>query len=282
VLICSTDHVFGDVAEEDIPVKETHSVNYAGPYDTSKANAELVTRCYQKTYPQEMPKTCITRCANVFGYGDTAPRRIIPEFIQKALQSKRIDYRTSMNGRQFVHVADALTGYILAISCLDHPSIVKEATHRVPTFHFSLADYRRMSPLEGAADDETRDFFIRVRDLAKLIASLTGAEAMHQELAGNALDEVLAKMPEGDTKERVRCTRKIEYAPNENPVLGLSCENAKRFLGWSPNKDFRKCLQDLVGWYELPPTFDADHRRKALLEDAINKCVRSLVARSVE
>ena len=173
-LVVSTDHVFGNVTEESIDkgFAENDRVSYAGPYDTSKAAMELVVRSYYSTYWSELPSIGISRCANVFGFGDTNLRRVIPLFLSEAVNNGRIPLRYREPGRQFIHVADAVSGYTKALSFLSDGSALSKAnatpperTPFTPTFHFSIVKY------EG-----TDKPFIRMHQVAQIVAGLTSAK----------------------------------------------------------------------------------------------------------
>jgi len=118
VLIMSTDHVFGDVPADQIPLPEGTPIGFNGPYDTSKACGEIAVRSMVATYGRELPLVCITRAANVFGPGDTAQRRVIPAFIRKGREEGIIPLTCRKNGRQFIAVEDVCWGYLLALARL--------------------------------------------------------------------------------------------------------------------------------------------------------------------
>ena len=152
VLICSTDHVFGNVKPAELPhggFNERSRVSYGGPYDTSKAAMELLVRSYHFTFWNEVPAIGLTRCANVFGFGDTNLRRIVPLFVTSAKSEKRIPLKFRNNGRQFIYIADAVGGYIKAMAALNEGSCHAKAnatrpdarTPFTPTYHFAIEHY---------------------------------------------------------------------------------------------------------------------------------------------
>jgi CDP-glucose 4,6-dehydratase len=213
LLLCSTDLVFGPVAEDEIPLPEDSSLGIGAPYETSKACMEMWARTYYDTYRAELPLMCVTRSANVFGYGDTAPRRVIPRFIGGGINSGKVVLTARRNGRQFVHVSDAVAGYVLAVSALDR--VRDEADGCLPTFHFAIEHY-----------EYTDRPFLRIGKLAQVAAEITGAVVEEDE----------------------DC---VDYMPNENPVQGLSCSRTAELLGWKPAKEFGKALAELAEWYRL-------------------------------
>jgi CDP-glucose 4,6-dehydratase len=213
VLMCSTDHVFGPVDEAQLPLPEdTPLGGHGAPYDTSKACMELAVRTMVASYPDELPRVGVTRGANFFGPGDTASRRVIPTFIEKGLSTGRIPLTTRRNGRQFIPVIDGVTGYVLAAARLSNLPVVLDDLCRpaVTTFHFALERY-----------PGTDSPYMRIDDLAQLVATITGARV----------------------EEQPNC---VDYMPHENPVQALSTAATRRALGWEPAQDFAEALADLV------------------------------------
>ena len=225
LLICSTDHVFGHVKPEDLPpggFVERARVSYGGPYDTSKAAMELMVRCYHYTYWSELPAIGITRCANVFGFGDTNHRRVIPFFIRSALNERVIPLKYRKNGRQFIHVTDAITGYLRAASSLGEggthektgrPRPEDDRSPFTPTFHFTIEQYT------GTAEP-----YITMEGLAQQVASLHSARV-----------------------DDSNCT---DWAPNENKLQALNCQATREALWWKAKKSLPEALTDLGLWYQ--------------------------------
>jgi nucleoside-diphosphate-sugar epimerase len=84
--------------------------------------------------------------------------------MQKAYNTGEIPYKTGQDGRQYIHVSDAVSGYIMAIE-----RGVANDTPTTPTFHFSIDTY------PGTTDH----LFIRVHELADLVSELTKRPAKH-------------------------------------------------------------------------------------------------------
>jgi CDP-glucose 4,6-dehydratase len=233
LLITSTDHVFGPVSETEVPFAEDSPLHHGAPYDTSKAVMEMAVRCYHGTFADALPRVCLTRSANAFGPGDTNQRRVLPHFIQSGLRTDVVPMTTRKNGRQFVHVTDVVSGYILAASWLGQVP----RSHEVPTFHFAIEVY--------SGTDEP---FVRIQDLARLVADLTHARVEEDE----------------------GC---VDYMPNENPVQGLSCARAREQLGWRPFRGFEESLEELVEWYRPETTHN---RRVDLIRRAVGEAAHRL------
>jgi len=223
LLICSTDHVFGHVDPAALPARgfdERTRVSYGGPYDTSKAAMELMVRSYHYSFWAELPAVGITRCANVFGLGDTNARRVIPYFISSAKDTGKVDLQYNLNGRQFIYVTDAIVGYIKAAASLNEGGYREKRTAArpdsrspfTPTFHFAIEDY-----------GDTHSPYIQMLAVANLTAELTGARANPAT---------------------------VDYAENENKVQALNCDATRRTLGWSPHVSFAEGIAKLAEWFD--------------------------------
>ena len=238
ILICSTDHVFGHVDEDELPkfgFPEDGRVSYSGPYDTSKAAMELLVRSYHSTYWSEVPAIGITRCANVFGFGDINQRRIIPEFISSAVIHGNIQLKYTKNGRQFIHMTDAIAGYIRAASTLNegsskeklkkgNPDEFLNRSPFTPTFHFAIENY-----------ENTDKPFIRVEALANMVADLFNAKVDTSSMIG-------------------------DYAPKENPIQAINCEKTRSAINWNIRKPLKEALTETGAWY-MPNANISTHKQ---------------------
>ena len=216
---------------------ERDRVSYGGPYDTSKAAMELIVRMYHSTYWGDVLAIGITRCASVFGYGDTNPRRVIPLFVTTAINDKNIPLRFRLNGRRFIYITDAIGGYFGAISSLKESS--SKPTDRspfTPTYHFAIEEY-----------PGTDQPYIQMKALAELTAGLFGA---------------------GVTE--VQC---VDYATNENRIQALSCKFTRDELGWQTQVSLPDGLGKLGEWYAASGDVSALRR---LMRDELDALVSSL------
>lgn len=247
LLICSTDHVFGNVDPQQLPEKgfdERSRVSYSGPYDTSKAAMELMVRCYHYSYWPELPEIGITRCANVFGFGDTNQRRVVPLFVQRAVTNKTIPLKYRKSGRQFIHVTDAVAGYARAASTLNGGGFFDKVGKQrpedrspcTPSFHFANETY------EGSTEP-----YIRMQALAEQVAALFSA--------------------------RVDDTGCVDYPPNENKIQALDCQVTRQALGWQVRKAFKAALKELGEWYSNE---DDRTRLKQLMQRDLDALLSSL------
>jgi CDP-glucose 4,6-dehydratase len=247
ILVCSTDHAIGGPDPSRIPpdgFDEKTPVDFSGPYDTSKALEELLARSYHATYPSQFPAMCITRCANVFGWGDANRSRVIPRFVTFAKKKKQLPLQYRKNGRQFIYVADAVAGYVRALSSLSErgPTSLIDADSRdnqdpfTPTFHFAIERY-----------GHAKTPYITLEMLAREIGRLFGA----------AVDNSSA----------------VDYAPNENRAHALNCARTRSVLGWQPQTSLTDGLRKMGQWFD---TAGKTSKRRKMLDEEIDALISTL------
>ena len=74
VVVASSDKAYGD--HDELPYREDFALQPRYPYDVSKACADLIARSYAHTYGM---RVAVTRFANIYGPGDLAWSRIVPD-----------------------------------------------------------------------------------------------------------------------------------------------------------------------------------------------------------
>lgn len=99
----STDEVFGQLEESDLPFNEKTSYAPRTPYAASKAGSDHLVRAYFETYG--LPIT-ISNCSNNFGpYHD--PEKLIPRFITNLIQGEKVPLMgKGENVRDWIYVLD--------------------------------------------------------------------------------------------------------------------------------------------------------------------------------
>lgn len=107
-VVASTDKSYG--VHRDLPYREEHALNPLYPYDTSKACADLLARCYFHTFGLAV---AVTRFANIYGGGDLNFSRIIPESVRAVLRGQNPVIRSDGTPeRDFIFVDDAVDLYL--------------------------------------------------------------------------------------------------------------------------------------------------------------------------
>lgn len=117
VLICSSSEVYGQIKEDEVPVKETQPFRPASPYGVSKAGEDLLSQVYCRAYGL---KIVIARL-----FTHTGPRRgevfVVSTFakqiveIEKGLRSPPVYVGNLDSVRTFMDVRDAVRAYHLLI-----------------------------------------------------------------------------------------------------------------------------------------------------------------------
>lgn len=108
VVVASSDKAYG--RQDQLPYREQQGLAPKFPYDVSKAAADLLARSYWHTY--ELP-VAVTRCANLYGGGDTNRLRLVPEAVTAALAGRPPVIRSDGSPeRDFLYVEDAAAAYL--------------------------------------------------------------------------------------------------------------------------------------------------------------------------
>jgi CDP-glucose 4,6-dehydratase len=109
IVVASSDKAYGDAGGR--PYRETMALRPAHPYDSSKAMADLLAQTYAHTY--DLP-VAITRCANLYGGGDTNWSRIVPGTIRSVLLDESPVIRSDGTFlRDYLFVRDAAIGVLV-------------------------------------------------------------------------------------------------------------------------------------------------------------------------
>lgn len=90
------------------------------PYSNSKACAELVTHSYRRSFFAESGAASIAsaRAGNVFGGGDWARDRLVPDAMQAFLDREPLRIRNPNSVRPWQHALDPILGYLALVEKL--------------------------------------------------------------------------------------------------------------------------------------------------------------------
>jgi len=102
LVFSSSREVYGDSATEEHDESVVGISNVANPYGASKAGDEAMIQAYRRCYGLE---ATILRFTNVYGRYDRSDR-VIPRFIQQALDDKPLTVYGREKVLDFVHVDD--------------------------------------------------------------------------------------------------------------------------------------------------------------------------------
>lgn len=138
IVAVTSDKVYRDPARA---CAEDDALGGRDPYSASKAAAEHVVDAYRHCYltPVDGVGVATARAGNVFGAGDFAAHRLIPDLVRAVISGEAPRLRHPGHRRPWQHVLDAVYGYVL---------LAQEAA-RVPA-RFSGA--WNFGPTPGVAD----------------------------------------------------------------------------------------------------------------------------------
>lgn len=109
IIVASSDKAYGSL--DELPYSETSCLNPIFPYDVSKACSDFIARTYRDVY--QMPIS-VTRCANIYGWGDLNFNRLIPYSIHQIINNQIIKLRSSgASTRDYLFIEDAIEAYML-------------------------------------------------------------------------------------------------------------------------------------------------------------------------
>jgi CDP-glucose 4,6-dehydratase len=131
--------------------RESDPMGGHDPYSSSKGCAELVTAAWRSSFcgPESVRPLGVAsvRAGNVFGGGDWADERLVPDCIRALLAGEPIRIRNPSAVRPWQHVLDPLCGYLILAERL-----AEDPQHHGEAWNF------------GPADEDTRDVsFIATR-----------------------------------------------------------------------------------------------------------------------
>ena len=123
VVVASSDKAYGD--HDELPYREDFALQPRYPYDASKACADLIARSYAHTYGMRVG---VTRFANIYGPGDLAWSRIVPDTARALVRGEAPVIRSDGTPeRDFLFVTDAVEAYLAVARSLDQPSFAGRA-----------------------------------------------------------------------------------------------------------------------------------------------------------
>jgi len=181
IVIASTDSVYGENSGDE-PFTEEARLAPSFPYETSKACAEMVARCYHETYslPVAMARFC-----NLYGPGDVADSRLMAGSIAAAVAGQRQQLRGDGSAvRNYLYVEDAVAALLTVAEALERPGIAGEA--------FNFCDEEPVS----VRDIVTRVLrFVGRPDLAPLLGAGTPGEISIKRASAAKARQVLGWKP---------------------------------------------------------------------------------------
>ena len=113
VVVCvTTDKVYANRGL-DRGYREDEPLGGHDPYSASKAAAELVIDAYRSSFAGTGSRVCSARAGNVFGGGDFAADRLVPDAVRALVGGEALRVRNPGAVRPWQHVLNPLSGYLL-------------------------------------------------------------------------------------------------------------------------------------------------------------------------
>lgn len=108
IVVASSDKAYGE--HKKLPYREDYLLRSNYPYDVSKSCADMLAQSYFKSF--NLP-VVVTRCGNIYGFGDPNSCRLVPSAIKCLLEKKTLNVRGGGKFiRDFIHIDDAVNAYI--------------------------------------------------------------------------------------------------------------------------------------------------------------------------
>jgi CDP-glucose 4,6-dehydratase len=191
---------------------ETHPLGGDDPYSASKAAAEIVSHSYWQSFGgSQLPPIATARAGNIFGGGDWALGRLVPDWARAARDGRLLSLRHPDAVRPWQHVLDAIAGYVFLAGAL----IADPASEYAGPWNFG--------PTERSA--------VTVRQLVDMLQNSwnrrTGGVPVPLMAAGDNGDE----------------------HPKERSFLALDSSKAQAKLGWDRLLDLDGGVDWTTEWY---------------------------------
>jgi CDP-glucose 4,6-dehydratase len=119
ILIVTSDKCYENNGGQ-APFREGDRLGGNDPYSNSKACAELVTHSYRQSFFAKpgSARIATARAGNVFGGGDWAPDRLVPDAMQAFLDGEALRIRNPNSVRPWQHALDPVLGYLTLVERL--------------------------------------------------------------------------------------------------------------------------------------------------------------------
>ncbi len=118
IVVVTSDKCYKNL-ESEAPYEEDCDLGGEDPYSVSKVCQELITKCYQKTFFEQIssgirqPCIATARASNVIGVGDYNVTRLIPYVLECFKDGNVATIRSPKSVRPWQYVLDVIWGYLL-------------------------------------------------------------------------------------------------------------------------------------------------------------------------
>jgi CDP-glucose 4,6-dehydratase len=121
IIVASSDKAYGE--HETLPYMEDFPLLPKNTYDVSKACMDLISQSYGTNHGLPV---IVTRCANIYGPGDSNTSRVIPGTILRLMNGMKPMLYSDIEGmeREFIYIDDVVDAYLRLAELKCHPGMV--------------------------------------------------------------------------------------------------------------------------------------------------------------
>lgn len=172
-IFASSREVYGEPSS--LPVIESHPKNPVSVYGTSKLAMEQIVTHYGKV--SDLVYT-ITRFSNLYGSTRDSPGRVIPRFVNNALQGKPLIVNGGSQILDFTYVHDTILGLVSLVSHLENndPNVQNTDFNFTTGVGCSILDLASMIKSLTSTESEIRKVDAREYDVRKFIGDFAKAK----------------------------------------------------------------------------------------------------------
>lgn len=136
IVVVTTDKVYRNLERAE-PYSEKDELGGREPYSASKAASEFIIDAWHHTYLREQRKgVAAIRAGNIFGGGDWATDRLVPDAIRTFSAGEPLVLRNPASTRPWQHVLDPLRGFLaLAENLVAEPETFSGKWNFGPEMH---------------------------------------------------------------------------------------------------------------------------------------------------
>ncbi len=139
IVVASSNHIYGE--QDVMPTSEDLPLKGLGTYGVSKACADMIARCYAKTY--SLPVT-IARITNTYGGFDPHKDHIITNTIISVLKNESpIIKSDGKSEKGYLHIVDTVNAFLTLAEKMSVVDIKGEAFNFYPDESISVLDLVR-------------------------------------------------------------------------------------------------------------------------------------------
>ena len=144
--------------------KESDRLGGYDPYSASKASAEIIIKCYQKSFLQNNSNIyfAVARAGNVIGGGDWSANRLIPDCVKAWSKNNSVKIRNPKSTRPWQHVLEAVFAYLfMGVLLTKKKNINGEAFNFGPSYNKNYSTQEVLSYLSKNWPTKTKINYLK-------------------------------------------------------------------------------------------------------------------------